>query len=304
MQPERVLEHAPKVLSQAQREFYFQNGYLLLDGFVGEAWMQRLWDATDRAIEESRRWQTSDAKFDLEPGHSAGTPRLRRLTQPVMHDPVFWEFTSAGPITDVAEDLLGPNVVFHHSKLNFKWSGGGAEVKWHQDIPFYPHTNYSVLAIGLYMNGVDDEMGPMGAIPGSHRGPIYDHYNARDEWTGALNDDDADRLPLDTVDWLKGRAGTITVHHCRTVHGSLPNNSTRMRPLLVNAFSAADARPCTFNPVPSPYNGTVVRGQQARWIEFDQEPCLNPPDWSGGYSSIFALQQQEQAGRKSPGLAM
>jgi hypothetical protein len=26
----------------------------------------------------------------------------------------------------------------------------------------------------------------------------------------------------------------------------------------------------------------------------DPQPCLMPPDWSGGYTSIFALQQKEE----------
>jgi hypothetical protein len=38
-----------------------------------------------------------------------------------------------------------------------------------------------------------------------------------------------------------------------------------------------------------------IRGRRARWSHVDPEPCLVPPDWSGGYSSIFALQQREDA---------
>ena len=293
MQPEKILSHAPKTLTQAQREQYFRDGYLVLDGFIDQTWLDRIWDVTNGFIEESRGYTKSDSKFDLEPGHTAEAPRLRRLTAPVKHHETYWEFASQGPIVDVAEDLLGPDVVFHHSKLNFKWSGGGEEVKWHQDIPFYPHTNYGVLAIGLYMNDVDDEMGPMGAIPGSQNGPIYNHYNSKDEWVGAMPDADATKLPMDTAGWMKGTAGTITVHHCRTVHGSMPNMSGRMRPLFINAYSSADALPITAHPAPCPQVGAVVRGKRARWAEFDAEPCLLPPDWSGGYTSIFALQQEE-----------
>ena len=39
----------------------------------------------------------------------------------------------------------------------------------------------------------------------------------------------------------------------------------------------------------------VVRGQRARWAHHDPRPCLIPPDWSGGYTSLFALQQKESA---------
>ena len=61
---------------------------------------------------------------------------------------------------------------FHHSKLNFKWAQGGAEVKWHQDIQFWPHTNYSPLTVGTYLYDCGMEQGPLGVLPGSHRGPM------------------------------------------------------------------------------------------------------------------------------------
>ena len=77
---------------------------------------------------------------------------VRRLKRPDEQDPLYWEFAT-GLIADVVADLVGPDVVFHHSKLNFKWHDGGDEVKWHQDIQFCPHTNYSPLTVGLYLRG-------------------------------------------------------------------------------------------------------------------------------------------------------
>src|SRR3546814_8765331 len=64
-------------------------------------------------------------------------------------------------ITDVAADLVGPDVKFHSCKLNFKWSKGGEEVKWHQDIQYWPHTNYSPLTIGIYLDDVGPDQGPL-----------------------------------------------------------------------------------------------------------------------------------------------
>jgi len=224
MKPEAILSRAPISITQAQREFYFENGYLVLEKFIPDEWLERLWTVTNRFIDESRSLTGSNDKFDVEAGHTAENPRLRRLTQPVEHDPLYWEFACKSPLTDLAEDLLGPDLLFHHAKLNFKWSGGGEEVKWHQDIPFWPHTNDSVMTMGLYLEDVDDVMGPLGVIPGSHRGETYDHYNSNDEWVGALSDaDHAKADPEKNAVYLPGPAGSVTVHHCRTLHGSRPN---------------------------------------------------------------------------------
>ena len=45
-------------------------------------------------------------------------------------------------IVDLALDQVGPDVVFHHFKLNFKLLDGSDSVRCHQDIQFFPHTNY------------------------------------------------------------------------------------------------------------------------------------------------------------------
>ena len=220
MTPEQVLAHSPKVLTDAQREAYFRDGYLLLERFVPDDWLATLRGLSEHFIEESRSQTASDEKFDLESDHCATAPRLRRLTQPVRHHPDYWRFASGSCITDLAEDLLGPDIMFHHSKLNFKWSGGGEEVKWHQDIQYWPHTNYSVLTIGVYLEDVDETMGPMGVIPGAHNGELFDLYDGNDCWAGAISDHDLARVPVEKAVYLQGPAGSVTVHHCRMIHGS------------------------------------------------------------------------------------
>jgi hypothetical protein len=285
------------VLTRRQRESYFETGYLLLESFVSEAWLERLWEVTDRLVEESRSRTRSDTVFDLEPDHSAQSPRLRRISHPVELDPVYEEFGLGGPIVDIAEDLLGPDLKFHHSKLNLKWSGGGEEVKWHQDIQFYPHTNYSPLTIGVYMTDVGDEMAPMGVVPGSQNGELFDLYDDDEQWTGAIKERDLARVDLASVVWLKGPKGSVTVHNCRTVHGSTANHSPRFRPLLLHSYAAADAIHLTSLLDNQPHSNTIIRGRAAKWIEYDPRPCLMPPDWSAGYTSIFALQQEDAGNR-------
>ncbi|HMB74906.1 MAG TPA: phytanoyl-CoA dioxygenase family protein [Kiloniellaceae bacterium] len=293
MTPEDVLSHPPKVLSQEQREFYFANGYLLLERFVSEDWLGRLKAATEEMVERSRQVTKSDQVWDLEPGHSAEAPRLRRLSSPNDHHPTYWAFASESTLADAIADLVGPDVKFHHSKLNFKWAGGGEEVKWHQDIQFWPHTNYSPLTAGLYLQDCDMDQGPLGVMAGSHEGPLYDQYDAAGNWTGCLSDSDARALDPAKAVYLPGPAGSVTIHNCRTIHGSRANSSNQGRPLLLNVYSAADAMPYTGNPLYSKYDQSVVRGQAARWAHHDPRPCLLPPDWRGGYKSIFTYQQKE-----------
>ena len=102
MKPEKILARTPKVLCQSQREQFFHDGYLVIDQFIGQDWLDRLWGVTLDYIEESRKHTKSNEKFDLEPEHSAENPRLRRLSWPTMQHELYWEFASQGPIVDVA----------------------------------------------------------------------------------------------------------------------------------------------------------------------------------------------------------
>ena len=293
MQVERIRATPPRMLDERRREFYFDNGYLALESYVPEEWLARLRQATEEMVERSAALDASDLTFDLEPGHTRDAPRLRRLSSPLEHHPIYLEFATAPVILDLIADLVGPDVTFHHSKLNFKWAGGGEEVKWHQDIQFWPHTNYSPLTLGVCLNDVGPEQAPLGVVPGSHKGELFDQYNDKGEWAGCLAAADLDRAGVANAVYLGGPAGTVTLHNCRTIHGSKPNLSDAGRPLLLHTYASADALPYTCNPLPSRLAGKVVRGKPARWADHDPRPCQMPPDWSGGYTSLFALQQDE-----------
>ena len=294
MKPEEVLAFRPRVLTQQQREFYFSEGYLLVERVIGDDWIRKLRGATDELIERSRAVTKSDAVWDLEPGHTADAPRLRRVSAPIDQHPTFWAYVSESIIGDIVADLVGPDVKFHHSKLNFKWAQGGEEVKWHYDISFWPHTNYSPLTVGTYLYDCDMAQGPVGFVPGSHRWKMPSQYDDSGRWTGCLSDRDVAAIDVARAKYMVGPAGSLTLHNCRTLHGSPANTSNKGRPLLLYVLTSGDAFPYTANPIPSPrYDGAMIRGERPRSAHIDPTPCEVPPDWSRGYTSIFALQQGE-----------
>lgn len=125
---------------------------------------------------------------------------LRRLKSPDTASETYWNFSTV-LMADVAADLVGPNVVFHHSKLNFKWFDASDTVKWHQDIQFFPHTNYNVLTIGCYLADTTMDNGPLAALKGSHNMDLFNQYDADGNWTGMLSDKDAASINMDDVEY-------------------------------------------------------------------------------------------------------
>ena len=229
------------MLSREQVEFYREHGYLLVENAIDAPLLERLRRATYETIDRSRAVSASDAIYDLDEGHSAAWPRLTRIKAPHQNVSGFDEVLLAPKVRAVLQTLLGQVVRLQTSKLNTKAPGGGAAVEWHQDWAFYPHTNDDLLAVGLMLEDVDDANGPLMVIPGTHKGPVLSHF-ANGVFAGAI--DPADPLfERDRIVTLTGRAGSMTVHHVRLLHGSAPNNSDRVRLICFYECAAADAWP-------------------------------------------------------------
>lgn len=279
-----------KVLTADEIESYERDGFIVLEGLIDGEWIQRLRSAMDEFVEKSRSLTESNILFDLEEAHTADRPRLRRLVSPADLHETFWEYASESILVDVVDDLIGPDIKFHHSKLNFKEPGGGEEVKWHQDISFWPHTNYTPLTIGTFLSDVEEGMGNVGFVPGSHMDEIYDQYDGPD-WIGCLSDGDVARARVDRAIYPTGSAGSVTVHNCRTIHGSAPNTSDQQRPLLLQTYAAADAFTYTDLVAKSPHGDMLIRGERARWARHDPRPCQVGPS---KVRTIFEVQQREE----------
>lgn len=229
------------MLDAQQIGLYRDQGYLLVEDAIDAAMLERLRAATYEMIDRSRAVSASDAVYDLDEGHGPTSPRLTRIKAPHQNVPGFAEALHAPKVKAVLQSLLGPVVRLQTSKLNTKAPGGGAAVEWHQDWAFYPHTNDDLLAIGLLLEDVELENGPLLVVPGTHRGPVLDHFR-NGVFAGAI--DPADPLfDRDRVVPLTGRAGSMTVHHVRLLHGSAPNHSDRARLICFYECAAADAWP-------------------------------------------------------------
>lgn len=262
------------MLSQEQKDFYDANGYLLIEDAVTRDQLARLIEITDRLLEASRTVTESNDDYDLDAGHGPDAPRLTRIKVPHKRDPYFWEVLRNSAMTAVLTDLLGPDTNLLTSKLNTKAPGGGRAVEWHQDWAFYPHTNDHLLAFGLMLEDVNLENGPLLVIPGSHKGPILGHH-MNGVFAGAIDPDDP-LFERHRAVPLTGKAGSMTVHHVRTLHGSAPNVSDRGRKILFYEIAAAHAWPLLGS-------GSYFHalGQRKFWDDLNDrmisgKPCIEP----------------------------
>lgn len=287
------------MLSADQLDFYSQHGYLMVENAVSEQQLAALQSTTLNFIDQSRNVSENTQVFDLDEGHSSEQPRLTRIKLPHLQDPLYWDILCSENITSILKALLGPDVRLHNSKLNTKAPAGGAAVEWHQDWAFYPHTNDDMLALGILLDDVGMDNGPLLLIPGSHRGGVLDH-SAGGVFCGAINPDDT-AFDVSKAVALTGKAGDMSIHHVRTLHGSAPNLSDRTRMLLFYEAGAADAWPitgiasaCTGLSQPEIWQfmrDRMVCGEQTLQPRLSNVPVKMPLPPAPDSSSIFKVQK-------------
>ena len=231
----RTLAALPRLsrdtLTDADVVRYNRDGFIVVPGVLSETEVAGLREATDELITKARQSAHNEV-YDLEPGHTAESPKVRRIKTPDRWDSRFAAMVRQPGIVACLQALWGPNIRYDTSKLNMKAAGFGSPVEWHQDWAFYPHTNDDLAAVGIMIDDVDEKNGPLLVLPGTHRGPVYDHH-ADGRFCGAIDPTNVD-VDFSAAVPCMGKAGSITIHHARAVHASAPNTSL-VPPLLSHA---------------------------------------------------------------------
>ena len=230
------------MLTKTQIQEYETQGYTLVANALPSELLDELRSVTDEICAQASELTEHSAALDLEPSHTVDEPRVRRIKQPQNVHPFYSELARHPAVLDLIKPILGPNIRLRAGcKINMKNPSHGSAVEWHQDWAFYPHTNQSVLAVGILLDDMDETNGPVMFLDGSHRGPVYSHHS-EGAFCGAINLNES-ALDVSKAREMYATAGSMTIHHARLVHGSAVNRSDRPRRILFYEFTSADAWP-------------------------------------------------------------
>ena len=253
-------------LTQEQKDTFWQTGFLVIADAVTTEELEGLRNVFSRWVEESREYksdygETLDGRprFDLQPGHSAEKPGLRRIQSPEEVSDLFANIMRNAATVDFCAELIGPSIRFHHGKVNSKLPGTATQVKWHQDFPFEPMSNDDMITALLFVDDVTLENGPLEVLPGTHKGPIHSHWH-KGVFTGSVDQGIIDAQNNKIVK-CTGKAGSVCLMHARLLHGSAPNLSDSPRTLYITTYYAEDAIELSPNHLPSTLTHELVRGE-------------------------------------------
>ena len=247
------------MLSSAQVESYREDGYVVVESLLDKNELAELRNKLQELLEGARGLTGHTEVYDLEPSHQPDAPRVRSIKTPHKFFPLFRNFAENPKVLAILQQLLGPEVRLHGSKINIKAPQGGAAVEWHQDWAFYPHTNDDVTAVGVMLDDCLMENGPLLILPGTHKGPVYDHH--LDGYFAGAMDPAAYGLDTSKAVALTAPAGSLSFHHARVLHASAENRSSRSRWLLLYEFAAVDAWPLNGVSDLAEFDSRIVAGK-------------------------------------------
>jgi phytanoyl-CoA hydroxylase len=135
---------------------------------------------------------------------------------------------------DAASAILGPDVILHHSKLFQKPSEKGAPFPMHQDWTYFPSEKDTMMAGIIHVSKATDEMGCLRVYPGSHKLGRVGGTSGQ-QASGFL-----DQYPLEKATILEAEPGDVVFFHYFTLHGSMPNRSSKVRKTVLVQMHAGD----------------------------------------------------------------
>ena len=152
------------LLSSAQRETFARTGCLVLPGFLSSALVERLRPEVDRWVDEGLRARSMACGLDK--NHS-GPPPVLELELPAHAELLTWP-----PLLRALAELIGPSFVVRHLHSD-RHVPGVVGKAWHHDGEPNSANDPGLLMVRAlhYLEGLDESVGSLVVLPGSHREP-------------------------------------------------------------------------------------------------------------------------------------
>jgi phytanoyl-CoA hydroxylase len=280
------------MLTAPQIQQFNTDGYTVFPGLLTAGEVEALLAATGQATAGHTLAKHDTDRLEMEPDQPPEGTAVRRLYEPCSHYPIFKELSEKTKLLDCVEQLFGPDLLFHYSKLNMKPAAIGSVVEWHQDLSYYPMTNTDSLAVLFYLDDTEAKNGALQLLPGHHRDPLMSH-SRQGYFQGRMTQ----KIQTEQAEMATGPAGTAIFMHGMTPHASAPNTSERPRRTLILSYRAADAFPVFCGPMTAKNETFVrlVRGKRASAARFDRSE-FPIPQYKEKTVSLYELQQRSRQG--------
>jgi len=279
------------MLTPQQVAQYHDEGYMVLQSFLSRDAVGAILSDIEDLTATATVAHHDSSRLEMEPNQQPEGKKVRRLYEPCSHYPRFRALSESKDLLDVIEQLIGPNLYFHLSKVNMKPAVLGSAVDWHQDLTYYPLTNTDSVTVLFYLEDADASNGCLQVIPRAQN-RVMDH-TAQEFFQGRVTE----TVDASQAVFLEAKAGSAILMHCLTPHSSAPNLSPHPRTTLIMAYRAADAFPIHLSGRTEAQEAHVrlVRGQALTVARFSLS-SFPIPRFPHNTKSLYELQEMSRKG--------
>jgi hypothetical protein len=240
-----------KRLSEGQRERYCRDGVL----------------HPLRLIERGEA-QECLARFERIEAARAGRLPPSLNAKPHLLIPWAWDVVHDARILDVAEDLLGPDLLCWASSFIVKNADDGRYVAWHQDATYWGLSAPKAVTVWIALTPSTKENGCVRFLPGTHRSP-RPHVDTRDA-NNLLGRRESVAERVDDTNALDAELepGEASLHDALILHGSNANRTSGRRV----GFSLRYIPASLAHAGPGENSATLVRGRNLSNFALEREP--------------------------------
>ena len=248
-------------LTRSQLNAYERDGFLILSDFLSQSEVDVCRAELDRLRGDDEVKARQEAIIEPESRDLRSLFCVHRLS------PLFADVASDERIAGMAMQILDSDVYIHQSRVNLKPGFVGKEFYWHSDFETWhvedgmPRMRAVSFSILLTPNNAHN--GPLMLIPGSHRHYVAcvgetpeEHYKEslkRQEY-GVPDTENLARLAeKGGIEAATGKAGSLVLFDCNTMHGSNGNITPWPRSNLFFVYNSVENRLC------EPYCGLSPR---------------------------------------------
>lgn len=132
-------------------------------------------------------------------------------------------------ILDAVEALIGPDILVGGTTLFIKEPETDGFISWHQDARYMGLEPHNWVTAWLAVTDVTEENGCMRMLPGTHHAPLVDHVDTFGENNMLTRGQTVPGVDERKTVPVIMRAGQLSLHHPRVIHGSGPNLSDKRR---------------------------------------------------------------------------
>ncbi|KRT82864.1 hypothetical protein AMK59_4125, partial [Oryctes borbonicus] len=267
-----------KYLTDDQRQFYEENGYIIFRNLVShdslDEYRKHFIDICQGKTNAGNLTIMKD--FSLMKTGAKGEFLINKI-QDFLYDDVLFKYACDEAVVKIVSNIIGENITAVHSMLINKPPDADKDTSrhpLHQDLHYFPFRPAdSICASWTAMERIDQRNGCLFVIPGSHRDVLYPHIYpeniANNAYHGVCGFENAPKVDLVM------EKGDTAFFHPILLHGSGPNLTNGFRKVISIHFAESNCEIID------------VRGTSQQHIAEEVERIFRKRGYSVKYSDLW-----------------